>query len=57
MLNMFFHCRGARFFLVSGLIVLGGQRMQDMLPKYVERTGWAVVVVAAAVIGYLMLMP
>lgn len=49
--------RGARFFLVSGLIVLGGQRMQDMLPKYVERIGWAVVVVAAAVIGYLMLSP
>ena len=29
--------RGARFFLVSGLIVAGGERMATALPKYVER--------------------
>ena len=38
--------RGARFFLVAGLIVLGGERMEEMLPRYVERLGWAVVILA-----------
>lgn len=37
--------RGARFFLVAGLIVAGGERMAELLPKYVERIGWSVVVV------------
>jgi membrane protein YqaA with SNARE-associated domain len=44
--------RGARFFLVAGLIVAGGERMADMLPKYVERIGWAVVVLALAIFTY-----
>ena len=47
--------RGARFFLVAGLVVAGGERMEAMIPRYVERIGWAVVVVAVAVIGYLMM--
>jgi membrane protein YqaA with SNARE-associated domain len=47
--------RGARFYLVAGLIVAGGQRMAEMLPKYVERIGWAVVVLAAFIGGFLML--
>ena len=38
--------RGARFFLVAGLVVAGGERMAAALPKYVERIGWAVVVLA-----------
>jgi membrane protein YqaA with SNARE-associated domain len=38
--------RGTRFFLVSGLIVAGGERMATALPKYVERIGWLVVVLA-----------
>lgn len=38
--------RGARFFLVAGLIVAGGERMAELLPRYVERLGWAVVVAA-----------
>ena len=41
--------RGARFFLVAGLIVLGGDRMATMLPKYIERIGWGVVAVAVVV--------
>ena len=41
--------RGARFFLVAGLIVAGGQRIEEMIPKYVERIGWAVVVLVAAI--------
>ena len=46
--------RGARFFLVAGLIVLGGDRMADMLPRYVERIGWSVVVVAAGIAIFIM---
>ena len=47
--------RGARFFLVAALIVAGGQRMSEMLPLYVERIGWAVVALAAAVFAYVKL--
>ena len=46
--------RGARFFLVAGLIVLGGEKLDTALRKYVEALGWAVVVIAAAVIGWYM---
>lgn len=46
--------RGARFFLVAGLVVAGGERMQAMIPKHVERIGWAVVLVAVALGAYLM---
>ena len=45
--------RGARFFLVAGLIYLGGDRLETTLRKYVEGIGWGVVVIAAAVIGWL----
>ena len=46
--------RGARFFLVSGLVVLGGDKLDTTLKKYVEALGWAVVVLAVAIIGWLM---
>ena len=46
--------RGARFFLVAGLIVWGGDRLEDTLQKYVERIGWAVVVMVLAVIAWFM---
>ena len=42
--------RGARFFLVSGLMVWGGTRMETMLRKNVDRLGWAVVIVVAVVV-------
>lgn len=48
--------RGARFFLVAGLIVAGGQRMADALPKYVERIGWAVVLLAVIIGGIIILV-
>lgn len=35
--------RGGRFFLVTGLIRLGGERMSKMLRTYVEVLGWLVV--------------
>ena len=43
--------RGARFFLVAGLIVAGGQRMADVLPKYVERIGWLLVLLTIIIGG------
>lgn len=46
--------RGARFFLVAGLIVAGGERLETTLRKYVEGLGWAVVGIAGLVIGWLM---
>jgi len=46
--------RGARFYLVAGLIVLGGDKLEQNLRKYVEGIGWAVVVIVAAVIAWLM---
>lgn len=41
--------RGARFFMVAGVIVAGGERMASALPKYVERIGWAVVLLAVVI--------
>lgn len=36
--------RGARFFLVAGLMAWGGARMEAVLHKYIDRLGWAAVV-------------
>jgi membrane protein YqaA with SNARE-associated domain len=47
--------RGARFFLVAGLIRAGGERMEQLLPRYVERIGWAVVVLAVVAGAYVTL--
>jgi len=46
--------RGARFFLVAGLIVWGGDRLESTLQKHVERLGWAVVVLVIAIIAWFM---
>lgn len=45
--------RAGRFFLVAGLIILGGERMADKLRTHVEFLGWAAVVLVIGVIGYL----
>jgi len=34
--------RGARFFLVAGLIAWGGERLESTLSQHVERIGWGV---------------
>ena len=47
--------RGARFFLVAGLVGAGGERMELLIRQYVERIGWAVVALAVALGAYLML--
>lgn len=45
--------RGGRFFLVTGLIRLGGERMAGMLRRYVEWLGWSVIVLAALALAWL----
>ena len=45
--------RGARFFMVAGLMKLGGSTMEAKLRQYIEWIGWAVVILA--VIAYLLL--
>jgi membrane protein YqaA with SNARE-associated domain len=39
--------RGARFFMVAGLMKWGGARMETVLHKYVDRIGWATVALVA----------
>lgn len=43
--------RGARFFLVAGLMALGGARMEAALHRYVDWLGWATVAIAVAVVA------
>ena len=47
--------RAARFFLVAGLVRAGGERFETTLSKHIERVGWAVVVLSAALIAWLMM--
>ena len=49
--------RGARFFLVAGLIVAGGERMAESLPRYVEAIGWGVVLLAVLLWAWLTFGP
>ena len=46
--------RGARFFLVAAIVKYAGVRFEATLLKYIERIGWAMVVLSALVIAYLM---
>ena len=43
--------RGARFYLVAGLMKWGGERMEAALHRYVDRIGWATVALAALAIA------
>ena len=45
--------RAGRFFLVAGLLVLGGEKLETTLRRYVEGLGWAVVIVVVGVIVWL----
>lgn len=45
--------RGARFFLVAGLMAWGGESMERVLHRYVDLLGWLLVVVF--VLGFLFL--
>lgn len=45
--------RGARFFLVAGLMAWGGTKMEAALHRYVDRLGWAVLaLLALALLAY-----
>jgi membrane protein YqaA with SNARE-associated domain len=44
--------RGARFFMVAGLMYWGGEQMEHRLKQYVDRIGWAVVILV--LVGYLV---
>jgi hypothetical protein len=46
--------RAARFFLVAGLVRLGGDRFESTLSKYVERIGWATVGIIVIVVWFMM---
>lgn len=45
--------RGLRFFMVAGLMVLGGEKMEAKLSKYIDVLGWLTII--AAVILYIIL--
>jgi len=45
--------RGARFFLVAGIIRAGGEKMEAVLRKYIDVLGWVVII--SAVMAYLLL--
>lgn len=48
--------RGARFFLVAGLMRWGGARMEEQLRQHIDRLGWATVaLVAVGAAAYLAL--
>jgi membrane protein YqaA with SNARE-associated domain len=47
--------RASRFFLVAGLVKFGGDRFEATLRKYVERIGWAVVIITAIGIAWFMM--
>ncbi|MCF6345120.1 MAG: DedA family protein [Thiomicrorhabdus sp.] len=44
--------RGARFFLVAGIMKWGGAKMEEGIRKWVDWLGWAFVLLVAAYIGY-----
>jgi membrane protein YqaA with SNARE-associated domain len=46
--------RGARFFMVAGLLVIGGERFELTLRKHVEWIGWGVSVLVAVAIVWFM---
>ncbi len=48
-----FFGRGGRFFLVAALMVLGGERLESGLRRYIDVIGW--LTVAALVLAYLLL--
>ena len=44
--------RGARFFLVAGLIVYGGKKMEASIAKNIELLGWSLLIIIVCVVGY-----
>lgn len=47
--------RGGRFFLVAGLIRLGGERMEQRIRQHVDLLGWIVVVLVLLLLAWMKL--
>ncbi|QDH69606.1 YqaA family protein [Marilutibacter alkalisoli] len=47
--------RGARFFLVAGLVAFGGKKIEPLLRRYIEIVGWAVAVLVIGALAWLEL--
>jgi len=47
--------RGGRFFLVAGLLILGGERMERTLRRNIDLLGWAAVVLTVIAIVWWLL--
>ena len=45
--------RGARFFLVAGLIYAGGERFESQLRRYADAIGWTVLILAVIALLWL----
>lgn len=45
--------RGARYFLVAGLVAYGGERLERLIRRYVEWLGWIVAVAVLAALVWL----
>ena len=44
--------RGGRFFLVAGLLILGGERMERTLRRNIDLLGWIILIVIIAGVAY-----
>jgi|TARA_B100000508_G_scaffold139407_1_gene137351 hypothetical protein len=44
--------RGARFYLVAGILYAGGEKMEKTIKRYIDIFGWAVIAAIAVLIGY-----
>lgn len=44
--------RGGRFFLVAGLVMLGGERMERALRRHIDTLGWIIVGAVLILIAY-----
>jgi membrane protein YqaA with SNARE-associated domain len=47
--------RGGRFFLVAGILIVGGPRMEQGLRRHIDTLGWITVVLVVALVVYLKL--
>ena len=47
--------RGMRFFMVAGLMAWGGEQMEGMLHRYIDRIGWFMVLLLGVVLVWVKL--
>jgi membrane protein YqaA with SNARE-associated domain len=44
--------RGARFYLVAGILYIGGKKMENTIRRYIDICGWLVIIAIAVLIVY-----